>query len=88
MRLLAFFLLQGLHQQLINRVIFAGRKFWKHLFSERKFHLKFFPFLDIEIYDEATYDSKRLYKLKPLLEHLNAKFMSVYTQECDESLMM
>jgi hypothetical protein len=34
-------------------------------------------------YIEATCGSKRSYKLKPKLEHLNAKFRSVYTQECE-----
>lgn len=64
------------------------------LFTERRFHLllKFCNFVDNEGYDEATCGSKRLYKLKPTLEHLDAKFRTVYTPECDvsvhESLMM
>jgi hypothetical protein len=64
------------------------------LFSKRRFHflLKFLHFVDNKSYNEATCNSKRLYKLKPILAHLNAKFRSVYTPECDvsvdESLMM
>jgi hypothetical protein len=64
------------------------------LFSKRSFHLllKFLNFVDNESDDEATCGSKRLYKLKPILDHLNAKFRSVYAPECDvsvnESLMM
>jgi hypothetical protein len=27
-----------------------------------------------------------LYKLKPILDHLNVKFRSVYTPECDVSV--
>jgi hypothetical protein len=62
------------------------------LFSERRFHpLKFLHFVDNESYDEATCGSKRLFKLRPIL-NLNAKFRSVYTPECDvsvdESLMI
>jgi hypothetical protein len=64
------------------------------LFSERRFHLllKFLHFVDNESYDEETCCSKRLDKLKSILDHINAKFRSVYTPECDvsvdESLMM
>jgi hypothetical protein len=64
------------------------------LFTERRCHLllKFLHFVDNESYDEATRGSKRLYKLKPILDHRNAKFRSVYTPQCDvsvdESLMM
>jgi hypothetical protein len=39
-----------------------------------------FSFIDNESYDEATYSSRRLYKLKPILDHLNAKFKSVMCQ--------
>lgn len=46
----------------------------------------------MKVNNDATYGSKRLYKLKPLLDHLNANFRSVYTQMCDvsvdESLIM
>jgi hypothetical protein len=58
------------------------------LFSERKFHLllKFFHFVGNESYDEATCGSERLYKLKHILDHLNAKFISVYTPESDVSV--
>jgi hypothetical protein len=64
------------------------------LFRERRFHLllKFLHFVGNENYDEATCTSKRLHKLKPILDHGNAKFRSLYTPECDmsvdESLMM
>jgi hypothetical protein len=83
MKLLAFFLLQGLHQKLDNMSYFCQR-----------FHLllKFLHFVDNNSYDVATCGSKRLYKLKPILDHLNAIFRSVHTTECDvsvdESLMM
>jgi hypothetical protein len=52
-----------------------------HPFSERGFHLllKFLHFVDNKSYDEATCSSKKLNKLKPILDHLNAKFRSVYT---------
>ena len=64
------------------------------LFTERRFHLllKFLHFVNNEEYDEATCGSKRLFKLKPILDHLNDRFRSVYTPDCDvsidESLMM
>jgi hypothetical protein len=64
------------------------------LFVKRRFHLllKFLHLADNKSYDEATCSSKRLYKLKLTLNHLNAKFRSVYTPVCDasvdESLMM
>jgi DNA-directed RNA polymerase subunit RPC12/RpoP len=63
------------------------------LLSERRFHLLLkFNFVDNKCYDEAICGSKRLYKLKPILDHLNAIFNSVYTPErdvsVDESLMM
>jgi hypothetical protein len=42
--------------------------------------------------NKATRGSERMYKLKPILDHQNAKFRSVYTPEgdvsLDESLMM
>jgi hypothetical protein len=72
----------------------SGNTHFLELFSERRFHLllKFFHFVDNESYNEATCSSKRLYKLKPILDHLNAKFKSAYTPECDvsidESMMM
>lgn len=99
MKLLAFFLVQGLHQKLDNRSCFSWRKILDtpillELFSERRFQhlLRFLHFVDNESYDEATCGSKRLHKFKPILDHLNAKFRSVYTSECDvsvdESLMI
>jgi hypothetical protein len=63
-------------------------------FSKRRIQLvhTFFHSLGIESYDEAIYGSKILYKLKPILGHLNAKFRSVYTPEgavsVNESLTM
>jgi hypothetical protein len=63
------------------------------LFTERRFHLqlKFPHFVHNEHYEEATCGSRRLYKLKPILDHLNDRFRSVYTPEyevsVDESLM-
>jgi hypothetical protein len=58
------------------------------LFSERRFRLllKFLHFVDNESYDEATCGSKRLYKFRPILDHLNSKFRIVYTPECDVSV--
>jgi hypothetical protein len=99
MKLLALFLLQGLHHKLDNKSYFCRRKILEtpvflELFSERRFHLllKFLHFVNNESYDEATCGSKSLYKLKPIMDHLNAKFQSVYTPECDvsvdKSLMM
>jgi hypothetical protein len=67
---------------------------FSELFAERRFHLllKFLHFVDDERYEEATCGSRRLYKLIPMLDHLNDRFRSVYTPECevsvDESLMM
>jgi hypothetical protein len=59
------------------------------LFSERFYLLlKFLHFADNVSYDEATCGSKRLYKLKPILNHLNAKFRSLYTPECDVSRLV
>jgi hypothetical protein len=89
MKLLAFFLLQGLHQKPDNKSYFCQREILEmpiilELFSKRRFH--FLHFVDNEIYDEATCSSKRLYKLKPILDHLNAKFRSVYTPERDVSV--
>lgn len=63
------------------------------LYTERRFHLllEFCNFVENEGYDEAMCGSKRLYTLKPMLEH-DAKFGTIYTPECDvpvcESLMM
>jgi hypothetical protein len=77
MKLLEFFLLQELHQKLDNKSYFSQRKILEtpiflDLFSERRFHLllKFLHFADNESYNEATCSSKRLYKLKPILDHL------------------
>lgn len=99
MKLLAFLLLQGLHQKPDNKSYFSRRKILEtpiflELFTERRFHLllKFLHFVNNEEYDEATCGSRRLYKLKPILDHLNDRFRSVYTPDCDvsidESLMM
>jgi hypothetical protein len=66
---------------------------FSEIFTERRFHIlpKFLHFVDNEHYEEATCSSRRLYKLKPALDHLNDGFRSVYTPECevsvDESLM-
>jgi hypothetical protein len=92
-------LLQGLHQKPDNKSYFSWRKILEtliflDLFSERRFHLllKFLHFVDNESYDEATCGSRRLYKPKQILDHLNTRFRSVYTPErdvsVDESLMM
>ena len=62
--------------------------------SEKRIHLllKFLHFVDNEAYDENTSGSRRLYKLKPILDQLNEKFRIVYTPKCDvsvdESLML
>jgi hypothetical protein len=62
------------------------------LFSQRFPLACNFHFDDNKSYDEATCSSKSLYKLKPILDYLNAKCRSVYTVECyasvDESLMI
>lgn len=57
------------------------------LFSER-FHLlqKSHHFVDNESYDEDTCGSKRLYKLKLILDHLNVKFRSEYIAQCEVSV--
>jgi hypothetical protein len=77
MKVLTFFLLQGLQQKPDNKSYFWQRKIldtpiFLELFSERRFHrlLKFLCFADNESYHEATCDSKRLYKLKRILDHL------------------
>jgi hypothetical protein len=92
MKLLAFFLLQGFHQKLDNKSCFSQRKILEtptffYLFSER-FHLllKFLHFVDNESYGDSACSSKRLYKLKPILDHLNVNFRSVYTSDCDVSV--
>jgi hypothetical protein len=46
----------------------------------------FFILLTTKVNDVATCGSKRLYKQKLILDHLNAKFRSVYTVEHDVSL--
>jgi hypothetical protein len=58
------------------------------LFRKRRLHLllKVLYFVDNDSYSEGTCSSKRLYKLKPILDCLNAKFRDVYTPECDVSL--
>jgi hypothetical protein len=70
MKLLAFFLLQGLHQKPDNKSYFSRRKILEtpiflDLFSERRFHLllKFLHFVDKKSYDEATCSSKILYEV-------------------------
>jgi hypothetical protein len=96
---MAFFLLQGLHKKLKTRAIFSRREILQtplflNLFSERKFDLllMFLHFGDNKSYDKAISSSKILYKLKPMLDHRNAKFRSAYTPEwnvsVDESLML
>jgi DNA-directed RNA polymerase subunit RPC12/RpoP len=93
MKLQIFFLLQGLHQKPDNKSYFLETPIFLILFSER-FHLllKFLQFIDNKSYDEARCGSKRLYKLNPILDHLNDKVRSVYTPQCDvlvdESLVM
>jgi hypothetical protein len=84
MKLLAFFLLQGLNKKPDNKSYFFRRKILEtsiflELFTERRFHLllKFLHLVDNESYDKATHSSKRLYKLTPTLDHLNDKFRSV-----------
>jgi hypothetical protein len=74
-------------------VIFSGRKILEtpiflERFSERRFHLllQCLHSVDNESYDEATYSSKKLYKLKPILDPLHAKVRSVHTPECDVSV--
>jgi hypothetical protein len=86
MKMLGFFLLQGLHQKLDNKSYFSQRKILEtpiflDWFSKRRFHLllKFLHFVDNESHEETISGSKRLYKLKPILDHLNAKFRGVYT---------
>jgi hypothetical protein len=93
MKLLAFFLLQWLYQKLDNKSYFCRREILEtpiflELLSERMFHLllKFLHIVDNESYDEATCSSQTLYKLNPMLDHLNAKFTSVYAPECDVSV--
>jgi hypothetical protein len=39
-----------------------------------------------ESYDKATYSSERLYKSKPIPDHLNAKFRSIYNELRDVSV--
>jgi hypothetical protein len=89
-KLMAMFLLQGLHQKWTTRAIFSWREILQtplffNFFSERRFDLLlvFLHFLDNKSYDKAISSSKRLHKLKPMLDHCNAKFRSVYTPECD-----
>jgi hypothetical protein len=98
MKLLVFFLKQILHQKPDNKLFFQRKiletPIFLDVFSRRRFHLllKLLHFVDNERYEEATCSSKRLYKLKPKLDQVSAKFRSVYTPECDvsvdESLMM
>jgi hypothetical protein len=94
MKLLAFFLLQGLHQKPDNKCYFSRRKILEtpiflKLLTER-FHLLLnFHFIDNETYDKATCSSRRLHKLKPILDHLNDRFRNVYTPayvSVDESM--
>jgi hypothetical protein len=61
--------------------------------TERTFHLlRFLYVVDNGHNEDATCDSRRLYKLKPILWNLNNRFRSVYTSECEvllnELLMM
>jgi hypothetical protein len=84
MKSLAFFLLQELHQEPDNKSYFCWRRILEmpvflELFSERRFHLllKYLHFVDNKSYNEATCGSKRLYKLNPILDHLNDKFRNV-----------
>jgi hypothetical protein len=99
MKLLTFIPLQGLHQKPDNKSYFFWRKILEppiflDLFSEKRFHFlfKFLYFVDNESYDEATCSYKRMYKLKPILDHVNVKFRRIYTPEgdvsVDEFLMM
>jgi hypothetical protein len=83
MKLLACFLLQGLHHQLDTKIYFFRRMILElpiflDLISKRRFLLlKFICFVDNESYNEAICSSKRFYKLKPILDHLHAKFRNV-----------
>jgi hypothetical protein len=93
MDLLEFFCYKDSTRNRTIRAVFSRRKilgtsiFFGDLFNESSLHLpRFLRFVDNESYDVATCDSKRLYELKPILDHQNAKFMSVYTPECDVSV--
>jgi hypothetical protein len=84
-----FFLLQGLRQKPDNTLFLLEENSGNaHIFGavqRRRFHLllKFLYFVDNKSYNEAICSSKRLHKL----DHLNAKVRSVYTPECDVSVV-
>jgi hypothetical protein len=98
-KLLAFILLQALRQKSVNKSRFSRRKILEtpiflELCTERSFHLllKFLHFIDNKTYSELPAVPEDCIKVKPILHHLNDKFRSVYTPECDvlvdKSLMM
>jgi hypothetical protein len=94
MKLPAYFLLQGRHQKSDNKSYFARSKileiliFLEPLTKRRYLLLKFLHhFVYNKGCDEPNCGSKRLYKMKPILDHLNAKLMSEYTPDHDVQWM-
>jgi hypothetical protein len=73
---------------LTTTVIFA-RKHIGHANIFRAVYWEDFTFLhlvDSECYEEVTCGSRRLYKLKPILDHLSDRFRNVYIPECEMSV--
>lgn len=61
---------------------------FSELFAERRFYFlcKSLYFIDNEHNEVATCGSRRLYTLKPMLDHLSGRFQSVYTPQCEVSM--
>jgi hypothetical protein len=74
MELLAVLFLQRIDQKSDKKSYFSKKKTLKmsvfsEVFTQRKFHplFKFLHFTDNKHYEETTYSSRRLYKLKLIL---------------------
>ena len=80
-------ILQGIVQKPENGMYFSKREsivtpYFSQIMTEKRFHLflKFHHFADNFRFDPDQH-RKKLYKIQPILDHLNSKFSSVYTPE-------
>jgi len=85
--LIGLLILQGIVQKPENGMYFSKREsivtpYFSQIMTEKRFHLllKFLHFADNSKFDPDQHH-KKLYKIQPILDHLNSKFSSVYTPE-------
>jgi len=85
--LIGLLILQAIVQKPENGMYFSKREsivtpYFSQIMTEKRFHLllKFLHFADSSKFDPDQHH-KKLYKIQPILDHLNSKFSSVYTPE-------